>query len=470
MGRMRRATGRRIDSLAKWLLKFRIISIPAKAIASSSVAWSFVSRTDRIRANRLKDRIKKGIVPNHVSIIMDGNRRFAWNSKIETNLGHEKGKEKLKQVMDWILDLGIPYLSVYALSTENIKERNQEELDALYSLYCNGLNEMAEDPKIHSRKVKVKAVGRLEMLPDDVRKAIKNVEEKTADYSDFLFTVCLAYGGREEIVDAVRKVSQEYASGTIKLEEIEKKITPKTKIISITHLSNVTGAILPVKEITDLAHSKGIIVVVDGCQGAPHLKLDMQDLDCDFYAISCHKMYGPTGLGVLYGKKKWLEELPPYQGGGGMISEVKKDRISYGDLPNKYEAGTMATAQVIAFDQSIKFLESIGIENVMKHEAELVEYGQELLKKNNSVKLIGNPKIKGGVLSFILEGVHPHDIATILDEDGVAIRAGHHCCQILHDKLNIPASARASIGVYNTKDDLDQLNESINKCKKIFNL
>jgi tritrans,polycis-undecaprenyl-diphosphate synthase [geranylgeranyl-diphosphate specific] len=152
---------------------------------------------------------------------MDGNRRFAWNSKIETNLGHEKGKEKLKQVMDWILDLGIPYLSVYALSTENIKERNQEELDALYSLYCNGLNEMAEDPKIHSRKVKVKAVGRLEMLPDDVRKAIKNVEEKTADYSDFLFTVCLAYGGREEIVDAVRKVSQEYASGIIKLEEID---------------------------------------------------------------------------------------------------------------------------------------------------------------------------------------------------------------------------------------------------------
>jgi tritrans,polycis-undecaprenyl-diphosphate synthase [geranylgeranyl-diphosphate specific] len=221
MGRVRRATGRRIDSLAKWLLKFRIILIPAKAIASSNIAWSFVSRTDRIRANRLKDRIRKGIVPNHVSIIMDGNRRFAWNSKIETNLGHEKGKEKLKQVMDWILDLGIPYLSVYALSTENIKERNQQELDALYSLYCNGLNEMAEDPKIHSRKVKVKAVGRLEMLPDDVRKAIKNVEEKTADYSDFLFTVCLAYGGREEIVDAVRKVSQEYASGTIKLEEID---------------------------------------------------------------------------------------------------------------------------------------------------------------------------------------------------------------------------------------------------------
>ncbi len=257
--------------------------------------------------------------------------------------------------------------------------------------------------------------------------------------------------------------------GEVTLESIEKKINSKTKMIAITHLSNVTGAILPIKEITQLAHSKNIPVLVDGCQGAPHLKLDMQDLDCDFYAISCHKMYGPTGLGILYAKKKWLEELPPYQGGGGMIGEVKKEGITYGDLPNKYEAGTMQTAQVIAFDESIKFLNKIGIENVMKHESELINYGQEILRKNNSVKLIGNPKNKGSVLSFTLDGIHPHDIATVLDEDGVAIRAGHHCCQILHDKLNIPASARASLGVYNTKDDLDKLNNALNNCKKIFN-
>ena len=258
--------------------------------------------------------------------------------------------------------------------------------------------------------------------------------------------------------------------GEITLESIEKKITPKTKIIGVTHLSNVTGAILPIKEIVQLAHSKNIPVLVDGCQGAPHLKLDMQDLDCDFYAISCHKMYGPTGLGILYAKKKWLEELPPYQGGGGMIGEVKKEGITYGELPNKYEAGTMATAQVIAFDESIKFLNKIGMEKIIKHEKELIEYGQEILRKNNSVKLIGNPKTKGSVLSFTIDGIHPHDIATILDEDGVAIRAGHHCCQILHDKLDIAASARASLGVYNTKDDLDKLNSSINKCKKIFEL
>ena len=258
-------------------------------------------------------------------------------------------------------------------------------------------------------------------------------------------------------------------NGEVTLENIEKKITSKTKMIAVTHLSNVTGAILPIKEITQLAHSKNIPVLVDGCQGAPHLKLDMQDLDCDFYAISCHKMYGPTGLGILYAKKYWLEELPPYQGGGGMIGDVKKEGITYGDLPNKYEAGTMQTAQVIAFNESIKFLNNIGIENIMKHESELINYGEEILRNNNSVKLIGNPKKKGGVLSFTLDGIHPHDIATILDEDGVAIRAGHHCCQILHDKLGIPASARASLGVYNTKEDFDKLNEAINKCKNIFN-
>ena len=256
--------------------------------------------------------------------------------------------------------------------------------------------------------------------------------------------------------------------GDISIESIENKITKKTKIIALTHLSNVTGAILPIKEITNLAHAKNIPVLVDGCQSAPHMKLDMQDIDCDFYAISCHKMYGPTGLGVLYAKKKWLEDLPPYQGGGGMINEVKKDDISYGNLPNKFEAGTMATAQVIAFGESIKFLNQIGIQNLVKHENDLLQYGEEILRKNNSVKLIGNPKHKGAVLSFTIDGIHPHDIATILDEDGVAIRAGHHCCQILHDKLGLSATARASLGVYNTKDDMDKLNSSINNCKKIF--
>ena len=258
--------------------------------------------------------------------------------------------------------------------------------------------------------------------------------------------------------------------GDIILEKFKELITSKTKIIAVTHLSNVTGTIVPLKDIIEIAHKKNIPVLVDGCQSAPHIKIDVQDLDCDFYAISCHKVYGPTGVGILYGKKKWLEELPPYIGGGGMINEVKKDDITYASLPEKYEAGTMPTAEVIAFNESINFIKSIGMENIIKHEKEITNYALEKLKKINSVKIIGNPKNKAGVISFIIKGIHPHDISTIVDEEGVAIRAGHHCCQILHEKLKLPATARASIGVYNSKEDIDVLCKAIETCRKVFEL
>ncbi len=258
--------------------------------------------------------------------------------------------------------------------------------------------------------------------------------------------------------------------GEVEIDEVKKLINSKTKIIAVTHISNVTGAILPVKEIVDLAKEKKIPVLVDGTQGAPHLKIDIQELDCDFYAISCHKMYGPNGLGILYAKKKWLEELPPYQGGGGMINEVLKDKVSFADTPNKFEAGTMQTAEVVAFSESINFIEELGIKNIQNHENEILQYGIEKLKKNNSVNIIGEPKERGSVMSFTIKGIHPHDIATILDEDGVAIRAGHHCCQIFHDKIGVAATARASIGVYNSKEDIDILCNAINNCKKVFNI
>ncbi len=267
---------------------------------------------------------------------------------------------------------------------------------------------------------------------------------------------------------AVIKFAKCNLDGEVDIDEIKKLISSKTKIIALTHLSNVTGAILPIKKIVDLASEKKIPVLVDGCQGAPHLSLDMQELGCDFYAISCHKMYGPTGLGILYAKKKWLEVLPPYQGGGGMINEVKKDNVTFAESPNKYEAGTLQTAEVVAFSESIKFIQNIGIEKIMNHEKEVMEYGLDEIKKNNSVKIIGNPKEKGGVISFTIKGVHPHDIATILDEDGVAIRAGHHCCQILHEIIGVPATARASLGIYNTKEDIDILNKAIKNCQNIF--
>ncbi len=267
---------------------------------------------------------------------------------------------------------------------------------------------------------------------------------------------------------AVIKFAKCNDKGEVEIDEIKRLITNKTKIIGITHLSNVTGAILPIKKIVDLAKEKKIPVLVDGCQAAPHLKLDMQELGCDFYAFSCHKMYGPTGVGILYGKKKWLDELPPYQGGGGMIEEVKKEKITFPGSPTKYEAGTLQTAEVVGFSESIKFIEDVGIKNIMEHEKKVMEYGLEQLKKNNSVKIIGDPRDRGSIIAFTIKGIHPHDIATILDEDGVAIRAGHHCCQILHDKIGVAATARASLGVYNTKEDMDFLCRAIERCKKIF--
>jgi len=268
---------------------------------------------------------------------------------------------------------------------------------------------------------------------------------------------------------AVIKFAECNEQGEVSVDAIKKLITNKTKLIGITHISNVTGTITPLEKIIDLAKTKKIPILVDGCQGAPHTQLNMQELDCDFYVMSCHKMYGPTGVGILYAKKKWLDQLPPYQGGGGMIDEVKKEDITFPSSPTKYEAGTLQTAEVVGFAESIKFIEKIGIKNIMQHEKEITEYGLEKLKKNNSVKIIGDPKNRGSIISFVINGIHPHDIATILDDDGVAIRAGHHCCQILHDKLGIAATARASLGVYNTKEDIDILSEAIKKCNKIFN-
>ena len=267
---------------------------------------------------------------------------------------------------------------------------------------------------------------------------------------------------------AVIKFAPVNENGDVEIDEIKKLISNKTKIIAITHISNVTGAVLPIKQIVDLAKEKNIPVLIDGTQGAPHSYIDMQNIGCDFYAVSCHKMYGPNGLGVLYAKKNWLDDLPPYQGGGGMINEVKKDDITFAESPTKFEPGTMQTAEVVSFAESINFIEKLGIKNIASHENEVLEYGLETLRKNNSINIIGNPKNRGSVLCFTLKDIHPHDIATILDDDGVAIRAGHHCCQILHEKLGLSATARASIGVDNDKEDIDKLSEAIKNCQKVF--
>ena len=221
MGRGRKRAGRLIDKIAKWLLRFRIVSVPAKVVSNSWLAWSFVSRLDRVRVKRQRSRISREGLPKHVSIIMDGNRRFALSLSLGTEIGHVHGKEKLKEVMDWILDLGIPYLTVYALSTENLSSRDPDELGSLFDLYVAGLNEISEDERIHSKGVRVRVVGRKEDLPERVNEAIRNAEDRTRDYSNFTFTVCLAYGGREEIVDAVKEIASDHANGELSLDQID---------------------------------------------------------------------------------------------------------------------------------------------------------------------------------------------------------------------------------------------------------
>jgi tritrans,polycis-undecaprenyl-diphosphate synthase [geranylgeranyl-diphosphate specific] len=221
MRRRGQRLGRGIDRVAKRLLKYRVFSIPARVLSNSWLAWSFVSRLDRVRARRKRDRVARSEMPRHVSIIMDGNRRFAWSLSLDTEIGHRYGKEKLREVMDWIIDLRIPYLTVYALSTENLSSRDSDELEALFDLYVAGLDEISEDERIHSMGVRVRVVGRTEELPNRVNQAIGNAQEKTSGYSNFTFTICLAYGGREEIVDAVKGIASDHASGALSLEQID---------------------------------------------------------------------------------------------------------------------------------------------------------------------------------------------------------------------------------------------------------
>jgi len=256
--------------------------------------------------------------------------------------------------------------------------------------------------------------------------------------------------------------------GDLQINELENLITKKTKIISVTHMSNVTGTISPLDKIISIAKKHNVPVCVDGTQGAAHLDVNLKELDCDFYAFSGHKMYGPTGVGLLALKYKWLESFEPFLGGGGMIDFVSKKEIAYARGVWKMEAGTMPTAEVVALNESINFINNIGKKNIINHENELTQLALEKLKSLKSVKIVANPKLQGGVFSFNLDQIHSHDVSTILDQEGVAVRGGHHCCQVLHDVLNINSSVRVSFGVYNTSEDLEILCESIKKCQKIF--
>jgi cysteine desulfurase/selenocysteine lyase len=247
-----------------------------------------------------------------------------------------------------------------------------------------------------------------------------------------------------------------------------KLLNPKTRIVAVTNVSNSLGTINPVREIIRLAHERNVPVLVDGAQAIQHMRVDVQALDCDFFAFSGHKMYGPTGIGVLYGKERLLEAMPPYQGGGDMISSVTFEKTLYNRLPYKFEAGTPNVAGGIGLGAAVDYLQSIGMDNIFAHERDLVNYGTQALAALDELRIIGTAKEKASVLSFVLEGIHPHDIGTILDREGIAIRTGHHCTQPVMEFFEIPATARASLGLYNTREDIEALVAGLRKVKEVF--
>lgn len=258
-------------------------------------------------------------------------------------------------------------------------------------------------------------------------------------------------------------------SGLLDLDVYKTLLTRTPKLVSFTHMSNVLGTINPAAEIIRLAHEAGAVTLVDAAQSVPHLKVDVQALDADFLAFSAHKMCGPTGIGVFYGKADLLEKMPPFLGGGDMIREVKLRSFRPNSLPHKFEAGTPAIAEAVGFGAAVDYLTSVGMENIAAHEHEVTEYALERLEEIPGVKLFGpDADHKGGVASFTLDGIHPHDVAQILDKDGIAVRAGHHCAQPLHEKFGIPATSRASFYLYNTKDEVDLLVSGIYKVKELF--
>ncbi len=271
-----------------------------------------------------------------------------------------------------------------------------------------------------------------------------------------------------EEMGAVLKIIPMSDSGEIDLESYQKLFSPRTQFVAVTHASNALGTINPVKEMIRIAHEQGVPVLLDGAQAFPHMPVNVRDLDCDFYVFSSHKAYGPTGVGVLYAKTKWLEKMPPYQTGGDMIESVTFEKTTYNKLPFKFEAGTPNIAGVIGFGAAIAFLNKVGMENIAAHEQILLHYATEKLKTINGLKIIGSAKNKVGVVSFVLDGIHPHDIGTILDDKGIAVRAGHHCAMPVMQRFQLPATVRASFGLYNTEADIDALVIGLNEVKKVF--
>ena len=271
-----------------------------------------------------------------------------------------------------------------------------------------------------------------------------------------------------EQTGAVLRVAPINDNGELLVDEFEKLLTERTRFAALCHISNALGTVNPVARLIEMAHSRKVPVLLDGAQAAPHIPVNVRELDCDFYAFSGHKLYGPTGIGVLYGKEQWLEEMPPYQGGGDMINYVTFEKTTYNALPYKFEAGTPHIAGVIGLGAAVDYLDQMGLERAAAYENELLGYATERVRRIPGVRIIGTAREKAGVLSFELEGIHPHDVGTILDREGVAVRAGHHCAMPVMDRFGVPATTRASFSFYNTPGEVDALAAGMEKVKEVF--
>ena len=271
-----------------------------------------------------------------------------------------------------------------------------------------------------------------------------------------------------EQVGARLRVAPIDDTGTLQLDEMERLIGPRTRLVSVVHLSNSLGTVNPVREIVDMAHRRNVPVLIDGSQAVYHMPVDVQAIDCDFYVCTGHKLYGPTGIGVLYGRESWLERMPPYQGGGDMIRSVTFDKTTYADLPNKFEAGTPHIAGAVGLGAAVDYVQAIGFDRLAAHEADLLAYGTAALSEVKGLRLIGTAARKASILSFVMKGAHPHDVGTIVDTEGVAIRTGHHCTQPVMDRFGVPATARASVAMYNTRAEIDALVRALERVREVF--
>lgn len=256
--------------------------------------------------------------------------------------------------------------------------------------------------------------------------------------------------------------------GVIPLDQYEKALSERTRLVALSHVSNALGTVNPLAKMIEMAHRRGAVVVVDGAQAAPHMRVDVRALDADFYAFSGHKLFGPTGIGVLYGKEALLEAMPPYQGGGDMIRSVTFEKTEYNDLPYKFEAGTPDIAGIIGLGAAIDYVNGIGLDSITAYESELLEYATRAMSRMDGVQIIGTAPEKASVISFVIDGAHPHDVGTILDREGIAVRTGHHCAQPVMDRFSIPATTRASLAFYNTTEEIDSLMAGIRKVQEFF--